>query len=248
MSKSALEKENSFLRKMLNKFLGTNQENEQNKITYYGNKYGTDKISHHKYDQYYDLYLNRLYDEEGSIIEIGVEQGKSIEMWLKVFERAHIYGLDIGKEYRGKRYDVLKVDQSDKSQLSHAIQVMNTERVLFVIDDGSHIPEHQLLTFNMLFPLLMDGGVYIIEDVETSYWSKGGLYGYKTRYGYRHRNSIVEMFKSIADVVNKEFIKHKIKTPIKHLNSIHSITFGRNCIIINKRPISNRKYRFAQYL
>lgn len=248
MSKNKLEKENDFLKTMLRKFLGTNMDIKRNKITYYGEKYGTDKVTHHEYDQYYDFYLNKLYDEEGSIIEIGVERGKSIEMWLKVFEKAHVYGLDKGMAYNGPRHDIFRVDQSVESELQNALQQMNTDRVLFIIDDGSHIPEHQLLTFNTLFPVLMDGGVYIIEDIETSYWSKNGLYGYKTRYGYKHRNSLIEIFKSGADIVNSEFIKHKIKTPIKHLNSIHSITFGRNCIIINKRPIEKRRYRFSKNL
>jgi len=43
--------------------------------------------------------------------------------------------------------------------------------VCFINDDGSHVPEHQLFSFDYLFhELLMPGGTYIIEDVETSYW------------------------------------------------------------------------------
>ena len=246
VSKNKYKKENSFLRSTMSKFMGYGKN--ENKITFYGNKYKTDKIFQHHYDEYYDMYINKFYNREGSMIEIGVEKGKSLQMWLKVFEKAHIYGADIGMKYSGKRHDVFQVDQSSEVELDGFIDVINKDNIMFIIDDGSHIPEHQLLTFNKLFPLLIEGGVYIIEDIETSYWTKQGLYGYKTRYGYKHKKSIIEIFKDIVDVVNKEFVKHNIVTPVNHLSSIHSITFGRNCIIINKRKISDRVYRFKKYL
>ena len=41
-----------------------------------------------------------------------------------------------------------------------------------VIDDGSHYAQHQILTFEKLFPYIKDGGVYCIEDTHTSYWNE----------------------------------------------------------------------------
>jgi len=38
-----------------------------------------------------------------------------------------------------------------------------------IIDDGSHHGEHQLISFNTLFPLLSPGGFYIIEDCLCAY-------------------------------------------------------------------------------
>ena len=110
------------------------------------------------------------------------------------------------------------------------------------------LPEHQLLTFNKLFPVLEENGVYIIEDIETSYWTKNGLYGYKTNYGYKHPKSIVELFKNVIDCVNNEFMLKTIATPIKHLDMIKSITFAYNCIIIVKHKSIKRNYRFKNNL
>ena len=90
---------------------------------------------------------------------------------------------------------------------------------------------------------MQEGGVYIIEDVETSYWTKNGLYGYSTNYGYKHPNSIIEIFKEVADSVNSEFAGKK-ENRVMHHNMIGSITFSRNCIIIVKKTVVDRPYRF----
>ena len=168
-------------------------------------------------------------------------------MWLELFPNMYIYGLDIHLKNKGDRFTIFKVDQSSKKELKQFTKKIK-HPIYFINDDGSHIPEHQLLTFNMLFPFLENDGVYIIEDIETSYWKRGGLYGYKTRYGLHHPKSIVEIFKEIADCVNNEFSNHTSKT-IQHQDSIKSITFAKNCIIIQKqKPTPKRAYRFVHLI
>lgn len=86
--------------------------------------------------------------------------------------------------------------------ISHPIPLIN--------DDGSHVPEHQLLTFNVFFSdVLQPGGFYILEDIETSYWTGGSIYGYKTPFGYENKDTPIELFKAAADIVNKEFLVPK---------------------------------------
>ncbi len=137
--------------------------------------------------------------------------------------------------------------------------------IFFIIDDGSHIPEHQKLTFDHYFSnLLMPGGTYIIEDIETSYWTRNGLYGYTTRYGYHHKNSLVEAFKDLVDDVNSEFLtprnqetqESRLRTDFSPTTRslVSSITFGMNCIVIVKKTeaereeYNDRDYRFKQNL
>jgi hypothetical protein len=119
----------------------------------------------------------------------------------------------------------------DLNKVKYAIKDKN---LFFINDDGSHIPEHQLLTFNELFPLLCEGCIYIIEDIETSYWTKGEIYGYQANYGYKHPNSIIEVFKDVVDSVNSEFAGEKINKVLHH-DKIGYITFAKNCIIIVKK-------------
>jgi hypothetical protein len=215
-----------------------------NRLYELGIKYGTDKVFHHEYHDIYDFFLKQFYQSSGAILEIGIFEGNSLNMWLELFPNAHIYGIDIDKSYMGERYSIIKGDQSKLDDLNNVKSIISQNKgIFFINDDGSHIPEHQLLTFNTLFPTLEEGGVYIIEDIETSYWTKNGLYGYETRYGYKHPNSIIEIFKEVADSVNSEFAGNHPNL-VMHHNMISSITFSRNCIIIVKKTRPERSYRF----
>lgn len=215
----------------------------ENKLYSLGKKYNTDKVTHHEYHNIYDFFLNKFYEKEGSILEIGVQNSYSINMWLELFTKAFIYGADISFEKSGNRFKIFKADQSSPTDLNNLKMELSDKNLFFINDDGSHIPEHQILTFNTLFPLLEEGGIYIIEDIETSYWTKGEIFGYPTRYGYKHPSSIIEIFKDALDGVNTEFAGN-IESKIDHMNLIGNITFSRNCIIIVKQTQKKRNYRF----
>jgi len=212
-----------------------------------GRKYKSDKITHHRYHEIFPHFISKFYDKEGGIIEIGVEQFNSIKMWLELFKNSHIYGYDININDAGEKYTIFKGDQSKEDDLDRFINIIKTP-IYFINDDGSHIPEHQVLTFNKLFPILEYGGIYIIEDIETSYWTKGDIYNYPTNYGYKNPNSVVELFKNIIDCVNSEFLQENINSPIKHLDNIKMISFAYNCIIIEKGTREKRPYRFQNML
>ena len=205
-----------------------------NKFNFFGKKYNTDKVYAHHYDEIYDFYLKDYYDKEGAILEIGIQDGASLNMYLELFNKAHIYGIDIGNYSSGDRYKIFQCDQSQEEQLDNVVKSLEEEKknLFYINDDGSHIPTHQILTFNKLFPILSTGGIYIIEDIGTSYLTNTECYGYLLDYGYKHEYNIVEVFKDAADSVNLQNIKD---SKINHLTDIGSITFGRSCIIIKKR-------------
>ena len=247
----------------------SNESNESNEIIYnknkvdseyddtnnsmlqYGQLYNTDKVTHHEYHKYYEPVLKPFYNSHGSIIEIGLGTGVSLPMWKNLFKYAHIYGVDKEYENRGDdRHTIYKADQSNVNDLNNLKKSLTDKNVFFINDDGSHIPEHQLLTFNTLFPIVAEGGFYIIEDIETSYWTRGECYGYKTNYGYKHPNSMIEIFKEAADIINREFIvdKTRLSNKIQHYDYIESITFARNCIIVKKNYNANRDYRFKHFI
>ena len=211
-----------------------------------GLRAGTDKISHHEYDAYYPLFLEKYRERHGgAMFEIGLDEGKSLAMWLEYFPNAFIYGADIGKSYEGPRHKTFLADQGKLADLKRIVSSEIKHPVFLIIDDGSHLPEHQVLSFNFLFAeLLQPGGVYIIEDIEVSYWTKGGLYGYRTRYGYQHPVSMVEICKHVIDSINGEFLteanNYAVDVNLSRFlgqvtrDQIATITFGRNCIIITK--------------
>ena len=224
-----------------------------------GMKYNTDKVSTHGYNRFYGQFIDFIVNiEESGILEIGMNQLSSLNMWLEYFPNAFIYGIDIGLESSGNRYKIFKYDQSDienliklKDDISH--------KIYFINDDGSHIPEHQILSFNYLFKNVLENeGVYIIEDIETSYWTKNGLYGYDTRYGYKNPKSLIEKFKDIFDYINRlyltpqnlEVLKDKLKRSnfdLDTLDMISYISICQNCIIIKKNRNDDNKYYQLNY-
>ena len=221
-----------------------------NRFLEIGKKHGTDKVSLHNYHEIYPQYIEKYYTSGGGMIEIGLKEGASLKLWLELFPNMHIYGLDINPGesiQKHKRYTIIKTDQSIQLDLNNASAKIE-HPIWFINDDGSHIPEHQLLTFNTLFPKLEVGGVYIIEDIETSYWTKHGLYGYVTRYGLGHPKSIIEIFKKSIDGVNHRYLLNPDFGVVKYQKQFHSITFAQNCIIIVKGEENNRPYAFTAHL
>jgi hypothetical protein len=227
----------------------------------HGIKFKTDKITHHGYERFYDFFLVPLKNKNIKLFEVGIDAGRSLKMWNDMFKKGKIYGMDIDHEYDHEKGKIFKGDQSSKKDLDKIINEI--KNVDIIIDDGSHKPEHQIFTFNYLFnTMLKFDGIYIIEDIETNYWTKGKLYNYNIKAGYDKKNNIVKMFRDIADIVNREFLLEEHINTIKsygnidldNLKYISSITFGSNCIIIKKMSsqeynrYGNRKYRFKEFL
>jgi hypothetical protein len=226
-----------------------------------GQKHYTDKIYHHRYDRFYEDYLHKYINKKFNFLEIGMDYGESMKLWKDYFKYANIFGLEIRRNYKEDRINVVKGDQNKLADLQNLIKI--TKNCDVILDDGSHVPEHQLFSFNFLFEKCLNyGGTYIIEDIETSYWKNGKLYGYDIKSGPNTKKNIVNIFRIILPIVNREFLteteKNKIykkKLVSKYvLDNISSINFGMNCIIIKKmtkeekEKFGNRIYRFKHFL
>lgn len=232
-----------------------------------GKTHRTDKVTHHGYYRYYPRFLEcfRSLSNEYGMLEIGIDQSRSLSTWQDYFPHLFIYGMDIGVSDEGPRHKIFQCDQSNRRDVEAIVRNSISHDICFIIDDGSHIPEHQVSCFDYLFDaLLIPGGTYIIEDIETSYWTKNGLYGYTTRYGFGHKSSIIEIMKILLDEVNREFLRSdNVEVITSELHGVISeatrqlvstITFGQNCIIITKKTkeemhlFNNRSYRFEENL
>jgi hypothetical protein len=156
-------------------------------------KYGSDKSSlHHGYTRYYDFYFSSIKNEVKNILEIGILGGSSIKMWQEYFAAAVVHGVDIDpecKKYENPRTKIYIGDQSDPNFMG---VLAKNEKFDIIIDDGSHISEHQIKTFGFLFSSLKDNGIYVIEDSKTSYH----------RQWVGSHETCVNYFKRIVDDVN----------------------------------------------
>jgi hypothetical protein len=124
----------------------------------------------YKWRHYFDIYdrhLSRFRGQPVRLIEIGVAGGGSLGMWRDYLGAdALICGIDIDPEcerFAEHGVEVIIGDQGDPAFWSTFLQDRGTFDV--VIDDGSHLPEHQVLTLEKLLPRLARGGVYICEDI-----------------------------------------------------------------------------------
>ena len=210
----------------------------------------TDKVHEHGYDRFYPYFLEHLRDKEGlNMLEIGYNLGYSYQMWLNYFPKGNVYFMekDHGVKFPQARFTG---DQGSVSDLERLLVTKGIKGKLdFIIDDGSHHPEHQMVSFMHLFRYgLKPGGVYIIEDTETSYWRSGNTYGLSTEYGQHAPNSAINRLKGLIDVANRRYQPDDepfVSTFGKEIDdSVQSIFFGPNSVVIIKMT-QEEQARFA---
>lgn len=137
-----------------------------------GLKYGADKSS--KFHNYLDFYQEQLPDRDfsGRLLEIGVMNGLSMKMWREYYPKAEIVGIDI-KDMSHMHNDDWQVPESVQLITCDGTDPKQTEKLgMFdiIIDDGSHYWAEQQKSFEILYyKQLNKGGIYILEDLWTSY-------------------------------------------------------------------------------
>jgi len=128
----------------------------------------SDKSFWHGFIDFYEpFFVNR---EINTIAEIGIFKGNSIKWLLNRFTNSVIYGADIlpiQNEWPvNDRFKFKQIDQGDKD-LVHDFFLQNTFDL--IIEDGSHIPSHQVLALLEGLKKLNSDGLYILEDIHTSH-------------------------------------------------------------------------------
>ena len=132
---------------------------ELNKITQ------SDKGTHHSYiDMYYEQTMSNYKDQDITLLEIGVNAGRSLELWAKYFNNhSTIIGVDrkIKVPYQPTKKNMRYVIGDATKEET----VKNFGSIDIIIDDGSHRLNDQLKSFDLLHPKLKASGVYVIEDI-----------------------------------------------------------------------------------
>lgn len=154
----------------------------------------------HKWLHYFDIYDRHFAPFRGrkiTVVEFGVFHGGSLEMWRDYFgPKARIVGVDIDERCAALAEPGIEVvigDQADSDFLrALAVQIGPVD---IVIEDGGHQMNQQLTTFREMWPAIRDGGVYLVEDLHTSYWAEYGG-------GYRKPGTFIEHAKTLIDSLN----------------------------------------------
>ncbi len=160
-----------------------------------------------KWEQYLGMYQSELAqfaERETSVrlLEIGVQNGGSLELWSKYLPRGSVIrGLDINEKVSELTFEDgdIAVFVGDATDSQRVDKLFGNDCFDIIIDDGSHYSSHVIATLGLFFPLLKPGGKYIVEDLHCSYHP-----GYEG--GYRERHSSVEWLKQLIDVLNADHI------------------------------------------
>jgi len=143
--------------------------------------YGTDKFGYHDYTPNYYKLFKHLRNKPIRLLEIGVggyqdadRGGESLEVWRDFFPKAKVIGIDIQTKEMdlGDRVQILKGSQVDPDFLRQLVADHGPFDI--IIDDGSHQNLHVVTSFELLYPTLAPGGIYVVEDVQTSFFPRFG--------------------------------------------------------------------------
>ena len=188
---------------------------------------GNKQLAVHKWHHYfkiYDRHFNKFIGKNPTILEIGVYEGGSLEMWNYYFDKnCQIYGIDINPQ-------CLEVPNKLQTTNVH-IEIGNQENREFwknflkdkpkfdiIIEDGGHAMNQQIVTYEELYNHVSDNGVYLCEDLHTSYWEEYGG-------GLNNPNSFIEYSKKFIDMIHFYHIRNNLLNEYqmfrKSTNSIH---------------------------
>ncbi|WP_228551556.1 cephalosporin hydroxylase family protein [Mumia zhuanghuii] len=205
-------------------------------LTQLATHFKTDKWGTHRYTPHYERHFAPFRDKPITVLEIGIggyaragRGGKSLRMWKHYFRRGQIVGLDIQDKsfVDAPRITTYRGSQTDPAVLQRILD--DVGELTIVIDDGSHRPEHVRETFAYLFPRLAHGGLYAIEDTQTSYWPERG--------GSDDRDdptTTMALVKSLVDGLNyEEFVDESYEPTYTDLHVV-AVHCYHNLVIIEK--------------
>lgn len=216
-----------------------------------------DRLGSDKWTTYfgaYDDHFARFRERPISLLEIGIQNGGSLEIWAKYFTNAtRIVGCDIDEKCRELTFEDPRISVVvGDANSANTYQTITNDVAAFdiVIDDGSHVVSDVIQSFALYFPKVKPGGVYVIEDLHTSYWEVFGG-------GSDLTLSSMGFLKLLADVVNKEFWRdtragfNLFQNYASRYNialndadlEIEEVAFGNSVCIIRKKVVEGEENR-----
>jgi hypothetical protein len=216
----------------------------------------SDKTWRHGYHWFYGRHLHSYKGKKDlAILEIGSYQGESALAWREYFgSNANIDMITYGGKNDHLKFDnptincthnescgrihTFYCDQSDAQKLEDEVISARPDGWDIVIDDGSHVPAHNVISFEVLWKNVRPGGLYVVEDTETSYYPKSDIYGYQYEAGISAAPPLNSMsrFRQYVDVINRKYMGpsgHSFSL-FEGDDNIMEIGFARNVIFVRK--------------
>ena len=203
--------------------------------------FGSDKEGEHYYAKHYQKHFESLRRDNLNILEIGIggyenprNGGESLRMWKAFFPNSYIFGIDIyDKKYHNeKRIKTFRGSQVDEAFLREVAEEIGP--IDIIIDDGSHFNDHVITSFKILFPLLSPNGIYVVEDLQTSYWDEVLGVSWGGSSSLKELHTSMNYFKSLVDGLNYEEFTINDYIPTYFDKNIISMHFYHNLVFVYK--------------
>jgi hypothetical protein len=192
----------------------------------------------HKWHHYFEVYERHFRPFKGvdvCFMEIGVYHGGSIQFWKNYFgKNSKIFGLDINPECKKFEHGNVKIftgSQEDRQFLRKLRAELPPLDI--VLDDGGHTMKQQIATFEEIFPHVKQDGLFVVEDIHTSYWRKYGG-------GYKRKGSFIEYSKNFIDYLHALYPiaqRHGLQ-PNEFSKSTFGLHYYPGILVIEKRTMS----------
>jgi SAM-dependent methyltransferase len=200
---------------------------------YFQNNTGKKITKWNHYFPVYEKHFGPIRNKPIKILEIGVLNGGSLEMWRYYFPEATIVGIDIDsncKQHEQEGINIRIGDQTDEKFLQSLIDEFGDFDL--IIDDGSHHVNHVNKTFQFLFSKLANDGIYFIEDTHAAYWSSHG--GSITA-----PESINNVAKEMIDSINADHARGQ-KQPDYFTKNIKCMSVYDSIIVFEKGNVGEK--------
>jgi hypothetical protein len=200
---------------------------------YFNNNEGKKITKWSHYFPVYEKHFAPLRDKPIKLLEIGVLNGGSLEMWRKYFHPdSVIVGIDINPDCKNHEQEGINIrigDQSDPIFLKSLIDEFGAFDL--VLDDGSHHVDHVNKTFQFLYPLIDKDGMYFIEDTHAAYWQSHGGGGRVAAVSPCRRLAPSAALAPAVAVCHR----HCGRVLVVAQNFCNSCPLGRNSAVVDRR-------------
>ena len=209
---------------------------------------GTDKAFHHAYTRRYEPLMAPIRNDPVTLLELGIggddnptAGGQSLKMWADYFTNGHIIGLDLHPKTitLPDNVTIYTGSQDDPNVLADIHTAHGDFDV--IIDDASHISSLTIKSFNILWPWLKPGGLYIVEDTHGAYhdWFYGRTEANPNPDATLKQPTMMQFLRRLADETNFDPSQDTEETlyPKRYWKgfNVDSVTFSYNLCIVRKR-------------
>jgi hypothetical protein len=196
-------------------------------------------IKHSNYFDIYDKLLAKFVGESIVFVEIGILDGGSLFMWRNFLgKNARIIGIDLNPQaikWREYGFEIFIGDQSNPFFWVDFCEKVGDIHVL--LDDGGHRNDQQIITTSCALPHILDGGLIIIEDTQTSLM----------KFESFHRYSFLSFLERKITSIHARSEELDIKKDI-FSDSVHSIEFFTGvCVMHINRSLSSTTQRIENF-